>query len=285
MKNNKKTILITGASSGIGRHAALRLAQDGHHVFAGVRRKKDKIETENLHPNIKGVYIDVANQASIDKAFWYVLKNTDKLDVLINNAGIVTAGPVEFLDIKHLKQQFDINTFGAVSVSKRFTPLLTGGRIINISSVAASGLFPYLSPYCASKRAMDIIMNSFALENKNNIKVISIKPAAIKTPLWDKSIKLCEEAFSQLQESEIKKYEKELYCMKKLAQSAAEKGLEVSAVIDKIVKAVNAENPKSSYNAGFSVYIAHLASLLPQGVLNSIIRTKLKCIDKIRIKS
>ena len=173
-KNKFKTILITGSSSGIGRETAIRLAKAGHKVFAGVRRKVDKQELEKLNPNITGVYIDITNPASIDKAFWFVLKNTKKLDVLINNAGIVIAGPVELLDIKKLKEQFDVNTFGAIAVTQKFLPLLKDGKVINISSMASHGLFPYISPYCASKRALDILFNSFALENKDNIKVISI---------------------------------------------------------------------------------------------------------------
>ena len=90
---------------------------------------------------------------------------------MINNAGIVIAGPIELLDIKKLKEQFDVNTFGAIAVTQKFLPLLKDGKIINISSMASHGLFPYISPYCASKRAMDILFNSFALENKDNIKV------------------------------------------------------------------------------------------------------------------
>src|SRR5699024_1803046 len=112
-------------------------------------------ELEKLSKNITGVYIDVTNSASIDKAFWFVLKNTEKLDVLINNAGIAIAGPIEILPVKKIKEQFDVNTFGAVAVTQKFLPLLHNGKVINISSMASFGLFPFISPYCASKRALD----------------------------------------------------------------------------------------------------------------------------------
>lgn len=276
MKNEKKTILITGASSGIGRETALKLAKLGHTVFAGIRRKIDKIELEELNSNIKGVYIDVTNASSIDKAFWYVLKNTDKIDVLINNAGIVEASPVEFIDLKRLKEQFDVNTFGAVAVTQRFMQLLNSSKVINISSMAASGIFPYIASYCASKRAMDILMNSFALENKNNIKVISVKPSAIKTPIWEKSIKKGEEAFGQLKEFERNKYQKEFDYVKKQADNSSKKGLEIYKVTDKIVEIINSKNPKPSYNIGLGAVFAEIISKLPQNIINCIIKLKLR---------
>ena len=164
----QQTILITGASSGIGKATAIKLAQEGHKVFAGIRRKTDKAELEKAHKNITGVYIDVTNASSIDKAFWFVMKNTDKINVLINNAGIVVAGPVELLSLNRLKQQFEINTFGPIMVAQKFLPLLHGSKIINISSMAASGIFPYISAYCASKRALDIFFNSFNVENRSS---------------------------------------------------------------------------------------------------------------------
>ena len=200
MKKTAKTILITGTSTGIGRETALRLAKAGHRVFAGVRRKIDKDELEKLNPNIKGVYLDITNPSSIDKAFWFIIKNTDKIDVLINNAGIAVAGPVELLPVKKIKEQFDVNVFGTLNVTQKFFPILNGGLIINISSLASTGIFPYIAPYCASKRALDILFNCLMLENKDNIKVVSVKPAVIKTPIWDKSIKKAQDVFSEFNE-------------------------------------------------------------------------------------
>ena len=277
-KNKIKTILITGSSSGIGRETAVRLAKEGHRVFAGVRRKVDKQELEKLNPNIIGVYIDINNPASIDKAFWFVLKNTKKLDVLINNAGIVIAGPIELLDIKKLKEQFDVNTFGAIAVTQKFLPLLKDGKIINISSMASHGLFPYISPYCASKRAMDILFNSFALENKDNIKVISIKPASIKTPIWNKSIKKVHENLETTNDAAKAKYFKEMSYLERNAFENNTKGIEIYKVVDKILDVINKKNPKSTYNVGFKSNLVELFSKLPLWLINFIIKNKLKKI-------
>ena len=275
MKNESKTILITGASSGIGRETALKLAKEGHKVFAGIRKKIDKTEIESLNKNITGVYIDVTNPSSIDKAFWFIIKHTDKIDVLINNAGIVVAGPVELLPIKKLKEQFDVNVFGAIAVTQKFFPFLKNGLIINVSSMAASGIFPYIAPYCASKRALDIFFNDLMLENKDNVKVVSIKPAVIKTPIWNKSIKRANENLEGLNETLLNKYKADLEYVEKHAQESANNGLDASYVVNTIVKIINTKNPKLSYNVGFKSVLADWASKLPQSIINAIVKSKI----------
>ena len=276
MEKNIKSVFITGASSGIGKDIALRLAKEGYKVFAGIRRKVDKIELENLSENIVGVYIDVSVQSSIDKAFWFVMKNTNKIDVLINNAGIVCAGPVELMPYAKIKEQFEVNTFGPVLVVQKFMPLISGGKVINISSMAASGIFPYISMYCASKRALDIIFNSFALENKDKVKVISVKPASIKTPIWNKSVKKAQEGFEEISDSTKVKYERELSYLEKNALKNNKIGIDVKNVSNKIIKIIKSNNPKASYNIGFASVCADVISNLPLPIINFIIKLKLK---------
>lgn len=275
MEKRNQTIFITGASSGIGKDIVIRLAKSGYKVFAGIRRKSDKAELESISNNITGVYIDVTNPSSIDKAFWFVMKNTNHIDVLINNAGIVSAGPVECIPLAKIKEQFDVNTFGPVIVVQKFMPLLSGSKVINISSMAASGIFPYISMYCASKRALDIIFNSFYLENKDKIKVISVKPASIKTPIWNKSVIRARECYSDISESLNQKYSKELVALEKNAISNNTKGICVKKVTDTILKIIKSENPKLSYNVGFASVIAELVSHLPASFVNLIIKLKL----------
>ncbi len=278
MKEMNLKILITGASTGIGKDIAVSLAKLGCKVFAGIRKKADKIELEKLDKNITGVYLDVTNTASVDKAFWYVLKNTEKLDVLINNAGIALAGPVEVLPIKKIKEQFDVNTFGALNVAQKFLPLLHNGKIINISSMAAYGIFPYISPYCASKRALDIMFNALELENKDNIKVISIKPAVIKTPIWNKSVKKANEIFEEYNESAKEKYSRELLLLQKNALDNTTKGLSSKCVVNKVIKVIKSNNSKSSYNIGSKAYFAEILSKFSVDFINKLIKFKLKHI-------
>lgn len=278
MKKYDKKIFITGASSGIGKDIVLRLVKKGYKVFAGVRRKSDKILLESISKNVTGVYIDVTNQSSIDKAFWFVMKNTDKIDVLINNAGIVCAGPVECLPYEKIKEQFDVNTFGPIMVVQKFMPLLSNSKVINISSMASSGIFPFISMYCSSKRALDIIFNSFSLENKNNIKVISIKPAVIKTPIWNKSVDSAKKTLDDLSENLTSKYSKEMKALEKNALKNNKKGIDVNKVSNLVLKVIEKENPKLSYNVGVAACVADFASKLPLSFLNKIIRLKLRSL-------
>ncbi len=278
MNKELKTIFVTGASSGIGKEISKLSADKGYKVFAGVRKKSDKSDLESYNKNITGVYIDVTNISSIDKAFWFIIKHADKLDVLINNAGIAVASPVECLDIKKLKEQFEVNTFGPVSIAQKFIPLLKGGKIINISSMAASGIFPYISPYCASKRALDIIFNSYNIENKDNIKVISVKPAVIRTPIWNKSIKSARELFENQNDILREKYIKDLLLLEKNASEGSKTGIDAKYVAEKVLKIINTQNPKPSYCVGIKSNLALLFSLLPSDILNKLIKLRLEKI-------
>lgn len=274
----EKTVLITGASSGIGKETAVLFAQNGYKVFACVRKKSDKYRLENTHKNIKGVYLDVTNASGIDKAFWYVMKFTAKLDAIINCAGIAVAGPMEVLPIKRIKEQFDVNTFGTISVVQKFLPLITNGKIVYVSSMAASGIFPFLAPYCASKKATDIMLNSLMNEFKNkNVKVVSVKPGCIITPFWDKSVENNIPSFESSSDSMKKKYEKEMKFLAENARKNNYKGTLPLKVAETIFKAVETEKPKLSYTVGSDSFFTMLfAKIFPQALINKAVRFFLK---------
>ena len=273
----KKYVLITGASSGLGKETAIKLASEGFIVFAGVRKKEDAHCLESLSANIKPVFLDVTSDASVESAFEIVSKETDRLFALVNNAGIALGGPVEFLPISMLEKQFGVNVFGAIRTAQKFLPLLNksvdDSRIINISSMASYGVFPFVSPYCASKRALDMFFNSLLVENKNqNLKIISIKPGVVRTPIWDKSVGACEKCFENASEDCREKYEKELRFLAANAQKNNEKGLESKDIANLVLKILKTDKPKLSYNIGKDSYFARLLSYLPQSVCNSLVK-------------
>jgi len=263
---NSKVVVITGATSGIGKELVNIFSKDCY-VFAGFRNK-DLIEPLN---NVEYFYIDMKNRQSIVEAAEFIKSKVEKIDILINVAGCVVAGAVEYLDTDRLREQFEVNTFSHIEFSQNLLPCLDNGRIINISSMASFGNFPFISPYCASKRALDIFFNAFAIENHRNIKVISIKPGVIATPIWKKSV-----------DSNLKSitscdgYEKELEFIKNNALANSEKGLAVETAAEFIRKVAMSKNPKPSYVLGKDAKFAQLLSYFPQGVINRLVKFGMK---------
>ena len=150
-------------------------------------------------------------------------------------------------------------------------------RIINISSMSSYGIFPFISPYCASKRALDMFFNSLLLESKTSgLKIISIKPGVVKTPIWNKSLAECEKNLEHLCEAGKKKYEKEIDFLMKNAGKNNEKGLEPLQIAELISKILKNKRPKLSYNIGRDSYIACVFSLFPQRFVNFLIKYGLK---------
>src|SRR6185437_3350064 len=134
----KLTVLITGATSGIGRHAALHLAERGHRVIATGRSERALVELAASHPALETLRLDVTDQASIDAAARAVTEMTGGrgLDVLVNNAGYGALGPTESISDADMRAQYDVNVFGLMAVTRAFLPRMRErgeGRIINVS--------------------------------------------------------------------------------------------------------------------------------------------------------
>lgn len=265
-----KTYIITGATSGIGKALVEKLAEDNI-IFAGYRSEEKGKELEQISPNIYPFYVDYAKPETVSGAAYYILSKCSKIDTMVNIAGCVVAGPVEKISVDEIRRQFNVNVFGHLEMVQRLIELLEGGKIINVSSMASFGVFPFISPYCASKRCLDMFFNSLLVENKRNIKVVSIKPGVIATPLWGKSVK---ENSKYLEN--CGGYEKEMEFVINNARKNEEKGLSPDKVVDVILRADRAKNPKLSYTVGKDAFSASLVAKLPQGLVNSLIRFGLK---------
>ncbi len=236
----KLKILISGASSGIGKASAEELAKAGHEVWAGLRN----LETKFSEPSIKPVRLDVTSPQSISDC----LKLFEEIDVLINNAGIAVGGPLESIGHENFKKQFDVNVFGLYELSRCCIPLLkksSHAKIINIGSV--SGLFstPFMGPYCASKYAVEALSDAFRRELKKfGIQVVLIEPGPIATPIWEKSIN----ASPQVQFPEtVIHYEPELTRFRKLIEEESKKAIPVEKVSELILKVTQSKSPKARY--------------------------------------
>lgn len=264
-----KTYVITGATSGIGRALLEEFSKDGK-VFAGYRNYRYEQELSAMK-NVIPFFIDMEKPYTITGAAEFITANTNKIDTLINAAGCVAAGPVENMQISKIRRQFEVNTFAQLEFTQKLLKVLTGGRIINISSMASFGVFPFVAPYCASKRAMDILFNSLEMEMQGRVKVISIKPGVIATPLWGKSIELNKDSIEF-----DNAYRREMELLADNARRNGKEGLPVSEVVKVIKLADLAEKPKSSYTVGKDAMMAQLLSKLPQDLINNFIKYGMK---------
>ena len=265
-----KTYVITGAASGIGKSLLLKLAENNI-IFAGYRNKSHEDDLRKISSNIYPFFVDYAEPETIKKAYKYILSKCSKIDTLINIAGCVVAGPVENLNIDEIRRQFNVNVFGHIELTQGLMPILENSKIINISSMASFGIFPFISPYCASKKCLDMFFNSLLIENKKNLKVVSIKPGVIATPLWGKSIDENSKYFDNYGD-----YSQEMKYVIANAQKNEKTGLSPEKVVDIILKADRSDNPKLSYTVGNDAFFAGLVSKLPQHVINKIVKFGIK---------
>lgn len=273
MDINMKTIVITGSTSGIGKLLVKEFAKLGCRVFAGYRNEAHRAELEAISLDVVPFYIDMSKKETVNEATKFILKNLDefeKISTLINAAGAVVAGAMECLSADKIREQFEVNTFSHLQLTQGLYSKIQGGKVINISSMASFGAFPFIGPYCASKRALDMLFNSMQLECGADIKVISVKPGVVRTPLWDKSI---ENNYETLSGNE--KYKNEFEFLAKNAKRNNNRGLEAQEVVDLIVKIERMENPKVSYTIGLDAKGAEILSHLPQGLINFIVRKSL----------
>jgi len=266
-----KTIVITGATSGIGNLLVKDFAELGYRVFAGYRNEELKADLQSVSEAVVPFYIDMSKKETVVEAASFICQNVEKIDTLINAAGCVYAGAMECLSVDKIREQFEVNTFSHLEFTQRLFSKLTGAKIINISSVASFGIFPFIAPYCASKRALDILFNAMQLECGGDLKIISLKPGVIQTPLWDKSIENNEEALGTSQ-----KYEKEFEFLKKNAQKNNNRGLDAQTVVDFIMKINGLKNPKVSYTIGIDAKVAEVFSKLPPDWVNFLVKQGLK---------
>lgn len=181
------SIVITGATAGIGRAAAILLANKGHRVFACGRDESALAALNAAHENIQAVAMDVTDVASVEVAAAAVQQALDgnAPDILVNNAGFALAGPLEALPDADWERQFQTNVLGLVRVTRAFLPQMRErrrGRIINVSSVAGRVTVPFFGPYNATKHAVESISDSLRHElHPHGVDVIVIEPGAVKT--------------------------------------------------------------------------------------------------------
>jgi NADP-dependent 3-hydroxy acid dehydrogenase YdfG len=185
-----QVVLITGASRGIGHAIADLLAKEGYTIYAGVRKDSTQefvSNSQHHHPHFHAIEIDVTNQTSVNSAVNAIVAKEGHLDVLVNNAGIMTYGSIENVTIKEAQEMFDVNFFGVMRVTQAVLPIMRAqkkGRIIQISSRSGFRPLPSISVYAASKYALEGISETMAALLKPwNIEISLIEPGPVSTDL------------------------------------------------------------------------------------------------------
>ena len=256
LTNKSHTVLVTGTSSGIGRGLCQALIEKGYKVFGTVRNKKDAIELKKeFGENFDALLVDVTDEKQVIKAKERVHNYLGKkpLTALINNAGIATLGPVEFLPTSDFKKQIDTKILGTFICTKIFLPLLgtnnnlsgNPGRIVNISSILGGKIgSPFMSGYCASKHAVEAFSESLRRELKPyRIKVIIVAPGSVSTPIW-KEVK---------KQKDQNRYYKTKYgiSFRKILNSLEsfdQNSLSMKQLTNVIIQSIEIKNPKIRYN-------------------------------------
>lgn len=278
-----KSALITGASTGIGAASALRLAELGWRVFAGVRREEDgRTLTDQSQGDIRPVLLDVTDASSVAAAVAFVQQGVggDGLGGLVNNAGIVIAGPVECVALDDWRRQFEVNVFGALAVTQAALPTLrrARGRIVNISSISGRVATPILGPYCASKFALEAISDALRIELRpQGVRVSLIEPGAVATPIWDKSSSAASEREATYPSDLKTLYGLQMRKLHSMAEDAAHNAMPARKIVGAVVHALIAKRPKIRYLLGRDARLgAAIHKLLPDNWWDSLIAWNLR---------
>jgi NAD(P)-dependent dehydrogenase (short-subunit alcohol dehydrogenase family) len=271
-------VAITGASTGIGKACVTELLKLGYHVFAGVHDQHNLASMDHMAaPNLHPVIIDLTRQDSIDRACQEVQASLGGMSLvgLINNAGVVVSGPLEFLPLDDLRAQFEINVFGHLAVTQALAPQLRAacGRIINIGSISGRFTAPFIGPYSASKFAFAALSDALRMEMRGSgVKVCVIEPGSIATPIWEKAIVAGDQRMLRMSREALDIYAERMLAFRAIAKETGERGDAPECVVKAVRHALTAAKPKPRYIVGRDARLAQLFLCpLPHRIKDKII--------------
>jgi NAD(P)-dependent dehydrogenase (short-subunit alcohol dehydrogenase family) len=273
----KGTIVITGASSGIGRACAVRFAGLGFRVIAGVRNPLAGGTLAALAHGIEPVFLDVTNADTI-RSIAETLDG-EPLAGLINNAGIATVGPLELLPTDSWRGQFEVNVIGLAAVIRALLPRLRQGkgRIVNIGSIAGRSALPGSAAYDSSKFAVEAITDALRMElHPFGIRVSIIEPGAVATDIWEKSVRELDRLEQLALPDRRELYRRLTSKIREEIITSARKALPAEAVVKRVEHAMTARRPRTRYVVGGDARFWLLLNLLPDTWRDRIILSGLK---------
>nr|MDO8117211.1 SDR family oxidoreductase [Candidatus Sigynarchaeota archaeon] len=276
MSNETRSILVTGASTGIGRAIAERLAANGFTVFAGARKEQDLEQLARI-PNVEPIKLDVTSDGDVNAAVKVIERAGTGLFAVVNNAGIALAGPLADIDVADFEQQFAVNVVGVHRVTKAVLPSIikSKGRVIMISSNSGFFAMPFFGPYCASKFATegysDALRRELALVD---VKVVIIQPGRISTPIWDKGKGLLEKYRGREQESPFGTVG--LKVGEYAIQKGNTAGLSPTKIAEAVHHALTSDKPRIRYLIAPDMFRNRMLKILPASKIDAMIHEELK---------
>jgi NAD(P)-dependent dehydrogenase (short-subunit alcohol dehydrogenase family) len=257
-----KSVLITGASTGIGEACALRLDRLGHRVYAGVRSEERGAGLRQRGSDrIVPVLLDVTDQAQIDTVARQIADDGGDLDGVVNNAGIARGGPLEYLPLEIWREQLDVNVLGQVAVTKAVLPFIRAarGRIVFIGSIGGRAATQLMGPYSASKFAIEAIGESLRSElHPWGISVSVVEPGAIKTPIWEKGLQEADRLQRALPDEATTRYATHISAIRKGIEMQARQGVDPDQVAAVVEHALFSRRPKTRYLVGTDARVQSL---------------------------
>jgi NAD(P)-dependent dehydrogenase (short-subunit alcohol dehydrogenase family) len=251
-----RSCVITGASTGIGEACAQRLDAAGWRVFAGVRRDEDAARLRSqLSERSQPIMIDVTDAASVVRAVANISSTLgdDGLAGLVNNAGIVVAGPLEFLPLDDFRRQLEVNVTGQLAVTQAYLPLLrrSRGRVIFIGSISGLVALPLLGAYGASKHALEGLADALRVELQPwGMHVAIIEPGSVATPIFKKGDEAAAQLSSRFPAVAEQLYRAAFTAMRKAAGDAARRAVPPETVAIVVEHALTSSAPRTRYLVG-----------------------------------
>jgi NAD(P)-dependent dehydrogenase (short-subunit alcohol dehydrogenase family) len=272
------TVVITGASTGIGRATALRLASAGFAVLAGVRREQDGAALRADDRRIEPVLVDVTDAGQI--AALAARVGDSPLAGLVNNAGIAVAGPLEGVPIDLVRRQYEVNVFGLLAVTQALLdPIRFGhGRIVNIGSIGGRIDTPFVGPYSSSKAAVRSLSAALRRELRPwEIEVALVEPGALDTPIWRKGEAGAQETIGALPERVRTLYARPLEALVEATRKIAAGAGSPDEAAQAVEHAITADRPRPIYTVGRRARVqGTLHDVLPARAFDALVARAMK---------
>lgn len=272
--------VVTGTSSGIGRATAQRLAEDGFHVLAGVRRQEDADKINGK--NIEAVIVDITKADALKSLAERVEQDPEgrPLRAVVNNAGIPVNAPIETVPLDELRRQIEVGVIGQVAVFQALAPALlaSGGRIVNIGSLGGLVSMPGFGVYSAAKFAMEAVNDSLRREMEPfGLKVIMITPGGVSTGMSRQGITTADRLAELMTPEQHKRHDRLVAAVKAQAETWARDGVRPEKAAAVISRAIRARKPRTRYTVGRdAAMLSRMVPFIPAGLLDRMLRSQMK---------